>query len=209
MVLIKNWFVLLIIFVVMALVIFQRFRIIEWCNVNRFQRRLPFVAIDFICAYDLMWQVNIQDNFISQNLFNFTYNLNGPFCSNIFEEDICLTPLKIKNRFLFYELKCPTCGYTFDDYSSTGLLGCPDCYDTFEDRLDNIFLKMHGKNRHIKLSNKKRISNAKSIQKDKIDKLDEVASLKNELKTLVENEEYEKAAVVRDKIKKIEKSKRK
>ena len=61
----------------------------------------------------------------------------------------------------------------------------------------------------IKLSNKKRISNAKSIQKDKIDKLDEVASLKNELKTLVENEEYEKAAVVRDKIKKIEKSKRK
>ena len=110
------------------------------------------------------------------------------------------------------ELKCPTCGYTFDDYSSTGLLGCPDCYDTFEDRLDKIFLKMHGKNRHIKLSNKKRISNAKSIQKDKIDKLDkldEVASLKNELKTLVENEEYEKAAVVRDKIKKIEKNKRK
>ena len=107
------------------------------------------------------------------------------------------------------ELKCPTCGYTFDDYSSTGLLGCPDCYDTFEDRLDNIFLKMHGKNRHIKLSNKKRISNAKSIQKDKIDKLDEVASLKNELKTLVENEEYEKAAVVRDKITKIEKTKRK
>lgn len=122
MVLIKNWFVLLIIFVVMALIIFQRFRIIEWCNVNRFQRRLPFVAIDFICAYDLMWQVNIQDNFISQNLFNFTYNLNGPFCSNIFEEDICLTPLKIKNRFLFYELKCPTCNKRYFKFKNI------DCY---------------------------------------------------------------------------------
>lgn len=109
MVLIKNWLVLLVIFVVMALIIFQRLRIIKSCNVNKFQKPMPFVAIDFIRAYDLIWQVNIQDNFISQTLPNFTYNLNGPFCSNIFDEDICLTPLKIKNRFLFYELKCPTC----------------------------------------------------------------------------------------------------
>ena len=36
-----------------------------------------------------------------------------------------------------------------------------------------------------------------------------ITKLKNELKTLVENEEYEKAAIVRDKIKKLEKNKRK
>lgn len=58
MVLIKNWLVLLVIFVVMALIIFQRLRIIKSCNVNKFQKAMPFVAIDFIHAYDLIWQVN-------------------------------------------------------------------------------------------------------------------------------------------------------
>lgn len=109
MVIINNWFVLLIIFIVIFVIIFQRLRMIEKCEVYRYQEILPFVGIKFICSSNLAWQVTIQDNFVSNREPYFTYNLSDPFCSNIFRDDICLTPLKIKNRFLFYELKCPTC----------------------------------------------------------------------------------------------------
>ena len=47
------------------------------------------------------------------------------------------------------EVKCSNCGYTLDDYSKTGLFGCPKCYDTFNETLDELFLKLHGKNRHV------------------------------------------------------------
>lgn len=102
------------------------------------------------------------------------------------------------------ELKCPTCGYTFDDYTNTGLFGCQDCYDTFGDRLDDIFLKLHGKNRHIKLDGRNLGKRYKKEEKKDLSKEEKLLSLKDELKELVENEEYEKAAVIRDKIKKLE-----
>ncbi len=102
------------------------------------------------------------------------------------------------------ELKCPVCGYTFDDYANSGMFGCPKCYDTFSDRLDEIFLKLHGKNRHVKL--KEANTNKKEyVNKDKKqNKEDKIQELKEQLRILVEKEEYEKAAVIRDKIKNLE-----
>ncbi len=46
-------------------------------------------------------------------------------------------------------LKCNECGYTFDDIVNTGRLGCANCYDVFEDRLDPIIRKIQNSNRHI------------------------------------------------------------
>lgn len=98
--------------------------------------------------------------------------------------------------------KCKNCGYTLEDYSKTGLFGCPDCYNTFENELDTLFLKFHGKNRHIKINNKnltlkKVVSSPKSAD-------EKIVKLKEKLKQLIENEKYEEAAIIRDKIKKIE-----
>lgn len=95
--------------------------------------------------------------------------------------------------------KCKNCGYTLEKYSKTGVLGCQECYNTFKDELDEIFLKFHGKNRHIKTSNKK--IKAKTSVKDVDSKIE---GLRIRLKKLVENEEYEEAAILRDKIKKLE-----
>ncbi len=98
--------------------------------------------------------------------------------------------------------KCKNCGYTLEDYSKTGLFGCPECYSTFENELDSLFLKFHGKNRHVKLSNKNmKVKNVGISKKNNNEKL---VSLKEQLKDLIDNERYEEAAVVRDKIKKIE-----
>ncbi len=93
--------------------------------------------------------------------------------------------------------KCKTCGYTLDDYAKTGMFGCEDCYNTFENTLDELFIKLHGKNRHIKLK-KRAVKDAGDSKEAEIDRL------KEQIQTLVEQEKYEEAAVIRDKIKELE-----
>lgn len=90
---------------------------------------------------------------------------------------------------------CENCGYTLEKYSKTGLLGCPNCYDTFKNSLDDVLLKMHGKNRHIKLK-------TRNTKKD--DKLEKLETLKNKIQECIKEEKYEEAAKIRDEIKKIE-----
>lgn len=92
-----------------------------------------------------------------------------------------------------YNKKCEKCGYDFNKYMKTGFLGCPKCYDSFKDKLDEILLKMHGKIRHVELSNKSNKSKDNGL-----------SELKQKLQELIKSEEYEQAAVIRDEIKKIE-----
>ena len=98
-------------------------------------------------------------------------------------------------------LKCKTCGSTYDDFVNTGRLGCSDCYDTFGDELDNILKRLHGNNRNVE----SRKENLLDKIKEKKEKKDELSELKDELKECIKKEEYEKAAEIRDKIKKLEK----
>lgn len=97
--------------------------------------------------------------------------------------------------------KCGKCGYTFDEYVKNGVFGCGECYNAFSDRLDELLLKLHGKNRHLKINKLK----AKKSNKNNVDTVDDkINKLKEELNDLVKAEEYEKAAVIRDKIKLLE-----
>ena len=113
--------------------------------------------------------------------------------SNIFSPMFSNIP-----EYLFSEtdvLKCPNCGYTLKDYSNTGFFGCQECYNTFSKELDNMFLKYHGKNRHVKLRNDKKLAD---------NFYGNLQQLKEELKDAIDKEEYENAAIIRDKIKNIE-----
>ncbi len=96
--------------------------------------------------------------------------------------------------------ECPTCGYTIEDYSKTGLFGCPDCYKTFEDELDRLFVKIHGKNRHVRLEESKNSNKNKEVNSNK----NELEELKEKIQVCIKNEEYEEAAKIRDQIRKIE-----
>lgn len=110
--------------------------------------------------------------------------------------------LPISDYDLKDDLKCKTCGYMLEDYSRTGLLGCPDCYETFGDSLDDIFYKIHGKNRHVEIPEKlKRKSRGTSDEENKKYRIKE---LKSKIKDLIEEENYEEAAKVRDEIRKLE-----
>ena len=110
--------------------------------------------------------------------------------------------------------RCKSCNSSFDDIIMTGMLGCPNCYDTFDIKLDQILKRIQGANRHIgrlgkisdnkiKLEENKVISNNENNknEKTKKDKLEE------ELKKAIKDERYEDAAKIRDEIKNMEKEK--
>ena len=107
------------------------------------------------------------------------------------------------------ELKCKGCGSTFEDIVNIGKFGCPECYETFEDEIDEILNKIHGKNRHIgRLGKVEQIKVDKEKEDSKVTKKDEnndeLSKLKERLKKLVKEENYEEAAKVRDQIKELE-----
>jgi len=95
--------------------------------------------------------------------------------------------------------KCDVCGMTFAEFRSRGLLGCPHDYDAFEASLAPLLERAHdGATQHIgKVPHR-----ASSDQK----KQNAMLRLRAELKGAVAAEDYERAAVLRDQIKQLEKS---
>ena len=44
---------------------------------------------------------------------------------------------------------CPACGLRFSDYERSGLLGCPSCYDVFNEELMQYIARIQGNTRHV------------------------------------------------------------
>lgn len=95
-----------------------------------------------------------------------------------------------------HSLRCDKCGSSFEDIVRSGKIGCADCYDTFYDKLLPSLERIHGKTSH-----EGKIPNASEI----IEKRTELEDLKAELKKAVDAQDYEQAAVLRDKINAAEK----
>lgn len=148
-----------------------------------------------------------------KNNASITYkqNINGKkitlnLCDNCAHElgifnslDDIFSPMILDFEYVLpEEIKCKKCGYTLSKYRSTGLFGCDECYKTFKKEIDEILLKIQGKNRQIK--------EKVNIKKENINQVDK---LKQELQELVKQEKFEEAAVIRDKIKDLEKKSKK
>ena len=73
-----------------------------------------------------------------------------------------------------------------------------------DENLDELFLKLQGKNRHVDKTSQEFTKEVEKKSKTKLTKEEKVAILKGELADLVKKEEYEKAAVLRDKIRNME-----
>ena len=65
-----------------------------------------------------------------------------------FLEDFASMPNFIPLLEQVKDVKCESCGYTFNDIVNSGRYGCANCYDVFEDRMDPILKKLQGANRH-------------------------------------------------------------
>lgn len=96
------------------------------------------------------------------------------------------------------EEKCPKCGYTFSDIAKSGKLGCADCYRKFYDKLLPSLQRIHGK---IKHTGKQAMI---PVQVSTEPKINPVAKLKEDLQKAIEEQNFEQAAVLRDRIKEME-----
>ena len=97
---------------------------------------------------------------------------------------------------------CRLCGSTMNDIKKTGKVGCSECYDTFFSDLMPTIRSIHGNTEHI---GKRPVieyetSGDKQPEKDQAD----VGALRAELKKAIEEENFERAAELRDRIKEME-----
>jgi protein arginine kinase activator len=90
---------------------------------------------------------------------------------------------------------CDVCGLSYSRFRETGRFGCGNCYKVFGERLNPLFKKVHGNTSHTgKIPNR---------AGGRIKVLKEVEKLKQQLEEAIRNEEYEKAASIRDRIREI------
>jgi len=94
------------------------------------------------------------------------------------------------------DLKCPHCGFTQADFKKTGRLGCAGCYEVFGEGLESLLKSMHKGTRHVGKAPAAR-------QKSRVTR-QQLESLQAELATAIQAEDFERAAELRDEIKRVQ-----
>lgn len=90
------------------------------------------------------------------------------------------------------DLECPGCGMEFVEFSKIGRFGCGRCYKAFEKPLENLLRRIHGSTIHRGRTPRSR-SGAMAP-------LAEEVRLKEELRQAIEEENFEEAAALRDRL---------
>ena len=102
-------------------------------------------------------------------------------------------------RFAEDQKKCDGCGMTRRELATSGRAGCAKCYEVFSAELDKIIYGIHGNAKHTGALPG---GHAEHMEKQK--KLDmlkkELESLKKEQQEAIAEQNYEKAAEIRDRI---------
>ena len=147
------------------------------------------------CAKDYpLFNLNLDESFSIKDLMD-KLQLEEQFKS----EEISRKENKqmsLEKNNTYKNIICPECCSTYDEYRTTGKLGCSGCYEAFEEQLKLILKKLYGYSDYV----------------GKIPKSDnthiyirnEIRILKEDLNRAVEREEYEKAADIRDKIRELQ-----
>lgn len=101
-----------------------------------------------------------------------------------------------REAHIHYE-PCPICGMTFEDFKNAGgKMGCADCYRVFSKELASILKNVQASLRHEGKFPQR--SGRAMFQKREADRI------RNLMKQAVEEENFEEAARLRDKIKALE-----
>jgi protein arginine kinase activator len=87
---------------------------------------------------------------------------------------------------------CPKCGLTYEEFRRSGRLGCATCYEAFRRELKPLLRRIHGSAEHSG-SMPSAVEGDYRLRRD-------LARLKAELAAAVGDEDYERAAELRDAI---------
>ena len=92
---------------------------------------------------------------------------------------------------------CPYCGISYKQFRSQGRLGCPKDYEVFHDELIPLLESIHnGETQHV--------GKCPPRVSDSSRRHYELLRLRNDLKAAIDDEAYERAAELRDKIQQLE-----
>ncbi|MBR6533060.1 MAG: UvrB/UvrC motif-containing protein [Clostridia bacterium] len=154
----------------------------EKCGKNHATTHIKTVVNGVIREYNLCDSCAANSGYATNSLTGMLASMFGDFT---------------KQESLIPQTKCSVCGATFRDIAKSGKVGCGECYNTFYDELLPYLKRVHGSTKHV---GKVPCSAPLTV----IQKGETIEDLRNELARLVREENYEQAAVVRDKIKEME-----
>ena len=97
-----------------------------------------------------------------------------------------------EGRPAIHGLACGRCGLDHASFLKSGKYGCPDCFAVFHDNLGPLLRKIHGSDIHRGI---RPVTACLDVSCS-----DDLEILREELRRAIENEEYERAAVIRDRI---------
>ncbi len=93
--------------------------------------------------------------------------------------------------------RCEKCGLTFEEFAQKGRFGCQECYEAFSSQLPAILKKVHGREEY---RGKIPRRTGGVLRKKR-----EIEDLRKAMEKSVKEEDFEKAAEIRDKIRELEK----
>ena len=120
------------------------------------------------------------------------HGLSGNFeipINNLFSELLNDSGTTVKQQ----KAACPVCGFQLEDLQKKHRLGCPECYTFFKSEVFSL-LKKSGIEGTYHGSMPKRLANFRSVLTDRM-------IFQEKLDKAVAEEDYEKAAFYRDKLK--------
>lgn len=140
-----------------------------------------------ICAQQKGYMTNQEDSYSLHDL------ITGLFGAEHFG-------IQQQQRMNKEEIKCNECQMSFQEFRQIGRFGCAKCYEAFKSKLDPIFRRVHSGSLEHQGKIPKRQGGKLHLEK-------ELTVYRSELQELIHAEEFEEAAIVRDKIKAIEEKK--
>ena len=113
---------------------------------------------------------------------------------------------------------CTSCGMTFSRFRETGRLGCPSCYEHFEQAIGPMIARaQEGATHHVGKLPKRAIDCASGAADGKVGKRSlkdvlglaeerarKVTALRDQLRAALASEKYEQAALIRDQIEQLQ-----
>lgn len=95
------------------------------------------------------------------------------------------------------ELTCPSCHLTLSAFRLKGKFGCHQCYTTFHEYLPSLLRRVHNGN----INHRGKIPNRKQSS---IEQMQFIKQLRVDLDRCIQEENFEEAAIIRDKIRSLE-----
>jgi len=129
------------------------------------------------------------DSLFDDSIFQNPFRSFGSLLNGFFGGDRALAS---GDREKKEEKHCPGCGTTLREFAQRGA-GCPKCYETFEAELAPTVSRAHGGSEHT--------GRVPLKYRDRIERKHRIEALEAERAEAVKNENYERAAEIRDELK--------